>query len=142
MAKYKHVVLNTSRWESATICEWVDYYALLGFEHIYIYCNDDDPTEMYSTLIKYIDCRDPFVTFHHMPYQGQQPSCWMHFLDAHKHECEWFMYVDADEYLAIKPDNNIKRFMADREDEFDCIHFNWIWFGPESYKTRPIGSTL
>ena len=140
--KYQHVVLNTSRWESATIKEWVEYYIYVGFDHAYIYCNDDDPTQMYTVLQAYIEGPEPFITFHHMPFQGQQPACWMHFLDAYKDECEWFMFIDADEFLAMKPDNDVKSFMKERAELYDCIHFNWIWFGPEHYIDRPDGSTL
>ena len=142
MTKYKHAILNTSRWETATIVEWLNYYLSIGFDHAYIYCNDDDPTAMFERLLPFIDCDCPFVTFHHMPYQGQQPACWIHFLENYKNECEWFMFIDADEFLALKPHNSIKAFMSEREDVFDCIHFNWIWFGPEAFEERPEGSTL
>ena len=142
MYKYQHAILNTSRWETETIIEWLQYYISIGFDHAFIYCNDDDPTKMYTKLISYIEGERPFVTFHHMPYQGQQPACWMHFFDNYKDECEWFMFVDADEFLALKPDNNIKAFMREREIYYDCIHFNWIWFGPNDFEARPIGSTL
>ena len=142
MSRYQHVILNTSRWESETIVEWLNYYISIGFDHAYIYCNDDDPTEMFTKLSPYIEIDNPFVTFHHLPYQGQQPACWMHFFDNHKEECEWFLFVDADEFLALKPINNIKAFMREREAFYDCIHFNWIWFGPNGFETRPSGSTL
>ena len=142
MAKYEHVILNTSRWESETIVEWLEYYIHIGFDHAYIYCNDDDPAPMYEKLRFYIESPLSFVTFHHMPYQGQQPACWMHFFENYRGECEWFMFVDADEFLAVKPHNSIKIFMNERKDRFDCIHFNWIWFGPEGFEQRPGGSTL
>jgi hypothetical protein len=32
--------------------------------------------------------------------------------------------------------------MQERSRRFDCIHFNWIWFGPERFEERPAGSTL
>lgn len=140
--RYQHAVLNTSRWEADTITEWLYYYKSIGFDHVYIYCNDDDPLEMYERILHFIECEDPFVTFHHMPFQGQQAACWSHFLKNYKKHCEWFMFVDADEYLAIKPGNNIKTFMKEREGKADCIHFNWIWFGPEDFDERPKGSTL
>lgn len=142
MPKYQHAILNTSRWESETIVEWLEYYISLGFDHAYIYCNDDDPVEMYDKLRPYIERETPYVTFHHVPYQGQQPACWIHFLENYKHETEWFLFIDADEFLALKPHNSIKNFMSEFEREFDCIHFNWIWFGPEDFEERPKGSTL
>lgn len=140
--KYDHVILNTSRWETETIVEWIEYYRAIRFDHIYIYCNDDDPEPFYSKIRHYVECPEPFVTFHYMPYQGQQASCWVHFLQHHKHECEWFMFADADEFLALKNCNDIKNFMSGRDEKFDCIHFNWIWFGPQNYEERPEGSTL
>ena len=142
MAKYEHAIINTSRWETETIIEWVKYYQEPGFDRIYIYCNDDDPLEMYTRLSPFIEKEDPYITFHFMPYQDQQPACWLHFLANYLSECDWFKFVDADEFLAIKPENSIKMFMRKLGQSFDCIHFNWIWFGPENFDERPRGSTL
>ncbi len=140
--KYKYSILNTSRWESETIAEWVQYYLSIGFEHLYLYCNDESPDQMYRALMPFILGQNPSVTFHHLPYQGQQDHCWVHFLNNHKDETEWFMFVDADEFLALKGSNNIHEFMKDREKNYDSINFGWVWFGPMEFDERPGGSTL
>ena len=140
--RYKYSVVNTSRWETETITEWVLYYRSIGFDHIYIYCNDDDPRELFEESLPFIQRAFPYVTFHHMPFVGQQQFCYLHFLEVHKSETEWFLFADSDEFLAIKGSNNIDAFMATRERLFDCINFNWIWFGPQDFEDRPEGSTL
>jgi hypothetical protein len=142
MPKFRYSILNTARWETETITEWLAYYKSIGFDHVYLYCNDDDPSELYGRILPYIQEPNAFVTFHHLPYQGQQDHCWIHFLENHKKETEWFLFLDADEFLALKGVDNIRDFMAPREDLYDCIYFNWIWFGPQDFAERPGGSTL
>ena len=140
--KHEYAILNTSRWETETITEWLCYHRSIGFDHAYIYCNDDEPYELYEKLLPFTQGRHPFVTFHHFPFQGQQMEMYLHFLQHHKDECEWFMFIDTDEFLALRQDGDLRRFMRTRKDELDCIYFNWVWFGPQDFATRPSGSTL
>ena len=140
--KHSYAILNTSRWETDTITEWLCYHRSIGFDHAYIYCNDDEPYELYERLLPFLGGHNPFVTFHHFPFQGQQMAMYLHFLQHHKDECEWFMFVDTDEFLALRQDADLPSFMRSREDRLDCIYFNWIWFGPQDFASRPGGSTL
>ncbi len=38
---HKYSIVACARWERNYIVEWMQYHFLLGFDHIYIYSNDD-----------------------------------------------------------------------------------------------------
>ncbi len=49
--KYKFSIAACARWETKNISEWIAYHRAIGFEHIYLYCNDNDPAELYECLL-------------------------------------------------------------------------------------------
>ncbi len=140
--KYKYSVLGLARWETQNIAEWVAYYKYLGFDHIYLYCNDDDPGDLYTQISPYVDGLDPYVTFVHYPYQGHQWWMWMHFFKNYKDETEWVGIFDVDEFLNLPEDRSIVKFMQNRSEIADCIYFYWTFFGTNGYEEQPIGSVL
>jgi hypothetical protein len=100
-----------ARWETPYIVEWLLYHRAIGFDHVYLFCNDDDPTELYSQVLPLIQSADPFVTFRHFPFQGQQFQMYMTGLRQWKDKTEWLMFLDIDEFLCIRGSNDIKFFV-------------------------------
>src|SRR5271155_3644064 len=98
---YEFVLVACARWESSCIAEWIVYHRLLGFEHLYLYCNDDDPGELYAAVLPFIIGPEPFVTFHHFRYLGQQQAMYLHYLEHYKDQTKWFMFLDIDEFLRL-----------------------------------------
>src|SRR6202012_3377326 len=70
--KYAFSLVACARWEETTIQEWVEYHKSIGFSHIYLYSNDDDPNPLFRAVAPYTYGPDPFVTFMHWPIRGQQ----------------------------------------------------------------------
>jgi hypothetical protein len=68
--RYKYSLVATARWEENDIVEWIQYHKSVGFDHIYIYSNDDDPYPTYRVIESYIYGPNPFVTFRHYPKRG------------------------------------------------------------------------
>ncbi|MGC8536644.1 MAG: glycosyltransferase family 2 protein, partial [Rhizomicrobium sp.] len=142
MAKYKFVIVACARWETKNILEWVAYHRSVGFEHIYLYCNDEDPTELYECLMPILTEKNPFITFVYYQFQGFQAVMYKHFLKNYSHEAEWLTFLDIDEFLALKGHDNIHSFMQDYEQICDSIYFNWIFFGNSGFVNRQEGSIL
>lgn len=140
--KYKTAIVACARWETESILEWVTYHKSLGFGHIYLYCNDDDPTELYEKLCSLIVGDSPFVTFLHYPLVGLQTAMYKHFLRAASHEVEWLMFLDIDEFVALKRHSDIFGLIRDYEQTADAIYLNWVFFGNNGHVTRPPGSVL
>lgn len=140
--KHKYALLACARWESPYIAEWLSYYQSIGYDHAYLYCNDDDPSEFYEAISPFTRGKSPFVTYHHGPVQGSQWWMYMHFLQNYKTETEWVSIFDIDEFLAIKGLNDIGKFMSQHPSDIDSIYFNWAFFGNNEFAERPGGSVL
>jgi glycosyltransferase involved in cell wall biosynthesis len=141
-AKYKFSICACARWETPFIVEWLSYYQALGFDHIFLYCNDDDPAAFFDSVLPFTQGRTPFVTLYHHPIQGQQFEMYMHFLQHGLKETEWVSFFDIDEFLRLPPGEKIADFMARFSPAVDSVLFNWVTFGPNGHKTYPAGRVL
>jgi hypothetical protein len=131
-----------ARWETAYITEWLLYHQAIGFDHVYLYCNDDDPTDLYGQVLPFCRGEAPFVTFHHFPFQGQQFYMMMHALRHYKDASQWIAFLDIDEFLVLPGLDDIREFLRRCPPNWDCIHFNWSFFGNSGHLERPPGSVL
>ncbi len=137
MKKYKYTIVACARWESSFIVEWINYYRAIGFDHICIYCNDDDPRQLYEVLLPFLNCESPFVTFRFYPVQGEQLQMYAHFLRNDREKTEWISFFDIDEYLRLPENSKIDDYVAEFDENVDCIMFNWIFFGPNGHRENP-----
>jgi hypothetical protein len=140
--KYAFSLVACARWEEANIQEWVEYHKSIGFSHIYLYSNDDDPTALFRAVAPYTYGTDPFVTFLHWPQIGQQMEMYLHFLKTFKQETTWYSLLDIDEFFVLKGVDDIGRFMRDYEPHVDCLYFNWLNYGNSGKVKREDGDTL
>ncbi|TXN00256.1 hypothetical protein FV219_13040 [Methylobacterium sp. WL122] len=140
--KKKYGIVACARWESSHICEWIDYHRSIGFERFYIYCNDDDPQELYRTLLPYVIGSDPIVVFYHNPFQGNQAQSIKHFYRNHADHIEWIAALDIDEFLNLKKWSNISDLISEFDSQSDAIYFNWLQFGPGDHQERPSTDVL
>lgn len=141
-AKYRFAICACARWETPYIVEWLNYYREIGFSHVYLYCNDDDPGPFYERVLPFTQGAAPFVTFYHHPHQGQQYEMYAHFLRHGLAETEWVAFFDIDEFLRLPPGGKIGVFLQRFPPEVECVLFNWIFFGPNGHKTPPEGLVL
>ncbi|TLU73856.1 glycosyltransferase family 2 protein [Lichenicoccus roseus] len=142
MAKHKFSLVACARWEEAAILEWLDYHKSIGFDHVYLWSNDDDPATLREAVAPHLCGVDPFLTFNHWPARGKQGEIYERFVAEFAIETEWFCFLDIDEFLVLKGIDNIHRFMQPLENEFGCIYFNWLNYGPNGRPRREPGSVL
>lgn len=142
MAKHRYALVACARWEEEAIEEWLEYHRSIGFDHVYLYSNDDDPTALLTAVSRYVRGRAPFVTFRHWPRVGDQVPIYLDFLDEFKAETDWYSLLDIDEFFVLRNENNIHAFMQAYENEVDCLYFNWVLYGHDGNVQRPSGSTL
>jgi hypothetical protein len=127
--------------EEHSIREWVDYHLSIGFEHFFIYGNDDDPRILAEALAPYITAR--VVTFHHCPEVGAQVKMYLHFLRSYGRTTEWICLLDQDEYVRLPGfGNSVADLTRQAEGNFDSIQLNWLNFGTSGHVERPPGSVL
>ena len=136
-------IVACARWESDHIQEWVMYHLFLGFDHIYLYCNDDDPRDMYKEVAIFCREANPKVTFLHYPFQGEQWKMYIHFLENFKGNSENLCFLDVDEFITTKKHHNINDYIHDmNKADWDVIFFNWVNFGNNGLKERQAGNVL
>ncbi|GAB6967002.1 hypothetical protein JCM25156A_10390 [Komagataeibacter kakiaceti JCM 25156] len=141
MKRYNCSVVVCARWEKPYILEWVTYYKSIGYDHIYLYCNDDQPDDIYREILPFVVGRDPFVTFVHFTTQGFQQQMYLHFLTNYRQETEWVSFFDVDEFLNIPAFRDIGDLVT-HYPEADCILFYWIVFGHNGHERNPPGPVL
>ncbi|GCE82243.1 glycosyltransferase family 2 protein [Komagataeibacter diospyri] len=141
MVKYNFSVAVCARWEKSYILEWLTYYKSIGYDHVYLYCNDDNPDELYREILPFVVGNNKFVTFIHFKGQGLQQQMYLHFLSNYHQETEWVSFLDVDEFLDIPAFKNISD-LVHHYPEADCIVFYWIVFGHNGYEKSPSGSVL
>lgn len=141
-AKHKFAIAACARWETRYIVEWLTYYRAIGFDHVYLYCNDDEPGAFYERVLPFLQGPAPFVTFYFHAAQGEQTAMYMHFLANHPNEAEWVSFFDIDEFLRLPPGETIGDFIGRFPPEIDSVLFNWVFFGPGEHEEAPVGNVL
>lgn len=140
--KYKISLVACARWETRYISEWLSYHKSIGIDHVYLYCNDDDPIEFYTQVLPFLEGDNPFVTFIHYPKKGLQFQMYFHFNRKYMPETEWFMFLDIDEFFCIRSFEGAHSFLETFPQDMDALYINWCSFGHNGHKTRPDGSVL
>lgn len=101
----KIATCTIARMENEYICEFVDYYKLMGVNKMYIYENNDIDGECLSDVLQpYID--EGFVELidfreGHRFVQvvlDAYEDCYKN----HGNEYDWILFIDPDEYLEIE----------------------------------------
>lgn len=140
--KHTASIMACARWETPYVTEWLLYHQSIGFDHVYLYCNDDDPTDLYGEILPFCRGERPFVTFHHFPYQGQRFHMMMHALRHYRSETNWVAFLDIDEFLALPNRDDIRQLLQAFPAYWDAIHINRSFFGDNGHQERTIGSVL
>ncbi|MBS1023491.1 discoidin domain-containing protein [Gluconobacter cerinus] len=116
---------------------------MLGIDHIYLYCNDDNPDELYEKVSVFCRGSYPKITFIHFPFQGEQWKMYVNCLEKNKGASKYFCFLDVDEFITIKNHENINDFISEFDKKpWDSIILNWVYFGNNFYETRPQGNVL
>jgi hypothetical protein len=126
--------------EEDSIIEWISYHSSLGFEHFFIYGNDEDHRILAAALAPLIACK--LVTFVHCPSQGAQADMYFHFLHHYLDSCEWISFLDQDEFIRLDSFGNKIENLTTQARMYDSIQFQWICYGTSGFEERPKGSVL
>lgn len=141
--RHRASIVACARWESPYIAEWLAYHVAIGFDHIYLYCNDDDPTELGEVLRTLPVDLSVRVTFRPYFGQGQQSLMYQDALRYARLQSDWISFLDIDEFLVLRAWSSIPDLLQQLDrDAVDSLHFNWLFYGHNGYRTRPAGAVL
>lgn len=112
------------------IQEWIDYNLKLGIDHIFIYMNDWRTPIEHEQLTK-------------IPFDGKvrQLASYNSFIKHYSNEFDYGIFIDCDEYIVLKEQNNIKDFIRLYSNP-NGIGINWKMFGSGGRLTRENDSLI
>jgi hypothetical protein len=124
--------------EHAYIREWVDHHLAVGAEKIIVYDNESDPP-LNTALREHIE--HGLVDIHAMPGQARQLLAYDHCLKTYAAESVWIAFIDVDECLIPKSQDDARLILCDYE-EFGGLGVHWVEFGSSGHLKRPSPSQL
>lgn len=135
-----------AKMENRYLREWVEYHLDLGFDHIFVYDNNDVNSERCETPIKeYIEKSCVSV----VDYRGKvQTACQIQ-VQAYENcyktygkDYDWIMFLDVDEFLVLQKHKAIKEYLSDKAfEKAKCIRINWKCHtdnGDDKYVDKPV----
>lgn len=114
--------------------EWVEYHRLLGVEQICLY--DGSKFTAPSDLKKQIN--EGFVKIIHFPGTNVQLAAYNHYLKHYGDQTHWIAFIDADEFLVPKTENDLRNLLQNYE-AFGGLGVNWLIFGSSYHIYSPSG---
>ncbi len=124
--------------EASYICEWVEYYSLMGVEHFFLYNNES--TDNTCELLKpYID--RGLVTLFECKGLNMQMHVYRDAIRKYKNSVRWMIFCDLDEFFLPKKFNSIVK-MVKHYDHYDQLLLRWLNYGDSGNISKPAGLTI
>ena len=141
-------VVGTMRDDGIYALEWIAYHLALGFEHIFIYTNDNSDGS--EKLLRILADHNiiTLIESHTSGRIAPEAKAYEHSVHLlHElREYEWVFYLDSDEYFvpAEHFENSIENLLSAVEEHFprrlpSCISYPWLWFISEMAFLRTPG---
>lgn len=149
-SKTKVCLCCIAKKENLYISYFVNHYKKLGYNHIYIYDNNDLDEEHLEEVI-HPEINEGFVTImNYRGYRGKRDDAQMDaYYDCYKRfnsDCNWISFFDIDEFLFVNPVNGTNltiQEMLDQPiyDHCENVKINWISFSDSEllyYENKPV----
>lgn len=128
----RSAVIAAMRDDGIYILQWVAHYLELGFDHIFIYTNDnsDGSEELLRALAEH-----GVITLVESETSGKaEPESKafghaIHLLHEFR-DFEWVLFVDSDEYFVPGPqyDYSIAKVLSAIPEHVSGVCYRWLWF--------------
>lgn len=132
----KAVICTIARLEHNYINEWCNYYIGLGFNHIYLYDNDD-PTDPYigDFIDKKLLDKITIINIQGRASATTQIEIYKEFYAQYRQDFDWCLFCDIDEFLVGI--DNINDFLSqDKFKQAQQIQIKWRLFGDDGVIER------
>lgn len=127
--------------EGPYLCEWIEYYKLLGVQHFYLYNNNskdnwEEILEPYieEGLVELIEWN--FKPLFGLDWYLIQCDAYNNAIKNATLESKWLCIFDIDEYFVPCEKDNIVEFLKDYED-FGGLGVNWQMYGTSFVEKIP-----
>ena len=123
-----HVIFAIVRQETHFLLEWLDYHVWLGFDHFYIYNQDDDKATLAELLRNHTSAGLVSLT----PWNvGEQATAYLHAIDSYSENALSWTFLDVDEFVVF-PENLTVAQALSRRGLFSnkkCLELLWWSYG-------------
>lgn len=118
------------------IIEWIAHHLVLGVEHVVVY--DNGSTDGTETVLASLE-RIGVVT--RIPWQAGTVEA---FRDAvlDGHGADWLLFLDADEFLVLHEDPDIRSFVSRFDESVGAIAVHWRIFGSQGHRQPTYDSVV
>lgn len=142
-SKTKIALCIICKTENLYVREYIHHYKYLGYNHIFIYDNNDIEGERFEDAIKK-EIDEKFVSI--INYRGKKTPMMRAYIDCYKKNNKyynWLSFFDIDEFLELKPKNiKIQEFLDNKRYSYcQNIKFNWLLYSDNDkihYENKPI----
>ncbi len=126
--------------------EFVDYYKSIGYNHIFIYDNNDKGDERFEDVLNEEVSKNFVTIIDYRSYRGiinkPQFDAYYDCYEKNSKEYDWLSFYDFDEFLYLKHNSNIQDFLDDSKFS-QCINvkINWIIYSDNDliyYENIPV----
>ena len=133
--------------ENLYIKYFLDIYKRLGFNHIFIYDNNDVNEERIEDAIKDQSLKDFISIINYRGYRGTyggpQMAAYYDCYERNYKHYDWMAFFDVDEYLMLNPRNQtIQEFLNNsRFNNCESIKINWKLYSDNNalgYEDKPL----
>ena len=123
-SKIKVALCTMGRKENLYINEYVNHYLSLGVDTLFLY---DDNVDEKDKFINFIPKTDSIVIEYTKDYDiDGQVEAFNHCYKTNKNNYDWFIMVDMDEFVVIRNNDTIKKYLSDKVfDKCDFIKLQW-----------------
>lgn len=133
----KKVILFTNARNETHIKEWAAHHLLIGFDKIIIF--DHKSIVPLKTVFSGFDKRVLSIDVSKMENPIKMPLMNVALKIANKLNADWFIYLDADEFIILNNQlQNIKQLL-NLHNNADSLAVNWLMFGSNYLKEEPVG---
>ena len=129
--KIKVCLCTIGKRENLYIIEFVKHYKNLGYNHIFLYDNNDIDNERFDDVLnKYISHN--FITIiNYRGYRGKRESpqseAYYDCYEKYNKYYDWLSFFDIDEFLELKPSQKINKFLNNKKyEKCQNIKINWL----------------
>ncbi|NQZ74984.1 MAG: glycosyltransferase family 92 protein [Ekhidna sp.] len=121
--------------ESHILHEWIQHYIKEGVDHFYL-INNGSTDEFETQLDSFI--KTGFVTLIHDDKRWAQVELYTNCFDKYKHESEWFLICDLDEFIYSRRNyKTIDQFLRSLSSKTGLVQIPWKMFGSSGYTVQP-----
>ena len=120
-----------SKKENLYIKEFIEHYRNLGYNHIFLYDNNEIDDERFEEVIN-DEIQNGFVSIINFRGKHKQPQfkVYIDCYEKNSKNYDWLSFFDSDEFLELKPKNiKIQQFLDNKRYNYcQNIKINWVLY--------------